>query len=231
MVAELEKPSDNVSWDNFVIPLEVSTEHLGRAWGIVNHLNSVMDTPELRAVYNDNQPKVTEFWTSLSQNEALFDKYKQLKANPDYVNLSPARKKIIDNALRDFRLGAPSCRNRKKNVSRRSRNSTPAVSTRFSENVLDATNDYQLMVDDVADLAGVPERRPASGAPPPPKQPAKPATCSPCTFQAISPCCNSPTSAACAKPSTGPAPPRPRKWARCFPNWKSGTTAAISRPF
>ena len=77
VVARLEQPADTVSWDDFVIPLEVATEHLGRAWGIVNHLNSVMDTPALRAVYNDNQPKVTEFWTALSQNEALFAKYKQ----------------------------------------------------------------------------------------------------------------------------------------------------------
>ena len=51
-VAKLEAPSDNVTWDNFVIPLEEATERLGRAWGIVNHLNHVADTPELRATYN-----------------------------------------------------------------------------------------------------------------------------------------------------------------------------------
>ncbi|MDB5959017.1 MAG: oligopeptidase [Massilia sp.] len=157
VVAELEQPSNNVNWDNFVIPLEVATEHLGRAWGIVNHLNGVMDTPELRAVYNDNQPKVTEFWTALSQNEALFDKYKQLKANPDYVNLSPARKKIIDNALRDFRLGGAELPASKKERFAEIQEQHAAVSTRFSENVLDATNDYQLVVDELADLAGVPE--------------------------------------------------------------------------
>src|SRR5687767_10896889 len=65
MVAQLEAPMDQVTWENFVEPLEKTTEKLGRAWGIVGHLNSVMDTPELRAVYNENQPKVTEFWTSL----------------------------------------------------------------------------------------------------------------------------------------------------------------------
>ena len=57
-------------------PLEEASERLGRAWGVVNHLNGVMDTPELRAVYNETQPKITEFWTALGQNEALFDKYK-----------------------------------------------------------------------------------------------------------------------------------------------------------
>ncbi|WP_426190116.1 M3 family metallopeptidase [Massilia sp. DWR3-1-1] len=157
VVSRLEQPADTVSWDDFVTPLEVATEHLGRAWGIVNHLNSVMDTPELRAVYNDNQPKVTEFWTALSQNEALFAKYKQLKANPDTVNLAPARKKIIDNALRDFRLGGAELPESKKARFADIQEQHAAVSTRFSENVLDATNDYQLVVADVADLDGVPD--------------------------------------------------------------------------
>lgn len=80
-VAQLEAPSDNVTWDNFVTPLENSTELLGRAWGIVSHLNNVVDTPELRATYNENLPKVTEFWTALAQNEALFAKYKALRAS------------------------------------------------------------------------------------------------------------------------------------------------------
>src|SRR3954447_25333218 len=104
VVARLEASTDTVSWTNFVEPLEQATERLGRAWGVVGHLNAVVDTPELRAAYNENQPKVTEFWTALSQNLALFEKYKALKAGAGYGALSPQRKKIIDNALRDFML-------------------------------------------------------------------------------------------------------------------------------
>ncbi len=156
VVAQLEAPSDQVTWDNFVTPLENATELLGRAWGIVSHLNNVVDTPELRATYNDNQPKVTEFWTELSQNEALFAKYKALRAADGFDALSPARKRIIDNAIRDFRMGGAELPAEQKDRFADIQEQHAAVSTRFSENVLDATNDYKLLVADEADLAGLP---------------------------------------------------------------------------
>jgi oligopeptidase A len=157
VVQQLEAPADSVSWDNFVVPLEESTERLGRAWGVVNHLNHVMDTPELRAAYNENQPKVTEFWTELGQNEALFDKYKQLRASGEFVNLSPARKRIVENALRDFRLGGAELPKKQKERFAEIQEEQAKLSTRFSENVLDATNDFKLLVTDEAELAGLPD--------------------------------------------------------------------------
>lgn len=160
VVAQLEAPAADdtaVTWDNFVVPLEEATEHLGRAWGVVAHLNHVMDTPELRAVYNENQPKVTEFWTELGQNENLFAKYKQLHAGPDFANLSPARKRIVENALRDFRLGGAELPEKQKERFAAIQEQQAALSTRFSENVLDATNDFKLLVTDEADLAGLPD--------------------------------------------------------------------------
>ncbi|UOD31044.1 M3 family metallopeptidase [Massilia violaceinigra] len=157
VVTELEAPSDDVTWDNFVIPLEEATEQLGRAWGVVSHLNNVVDTPELRATYNDNQPKVTEFWTALAQNETLFAKYKAIRASAAYETLSAARKRIVENALRDFRLGGAELPESKKQRFAEIQEQHASISTRFSENVLDATNDYKLMVEDVADLAGLPD--------------------------------------------------------------------------
>jgi oligopeptidase A len=157
VVARLEAPMDEVTWNNFVEPLENSTERLSRAWGVVGHLNAVVDTPELRAAYNDNLPKITEFWTELGQNLALFDKYKALKANPEYASLSPARKKIIENALRDFRLGGAELPDDKKARYAEIQEQQAALSTKFSENVLDATNDYKLYVENEAELAGLPD--------------------------------------------------------------------------
>jgi oligopeptidase A len=157
VVAQLEAPMPNVAWDNFVEPLENATEKLGRAWGVVGHLNAVADTPELRAAYNENLPKVTEFWTALAQNLALFEKYKALHSGAGFAALSPARKKIVENAVRDFRLGGAELPDDKKARFAEIQEQQAALTTRFSENVLDATNDYALIVESEAELAGLPD--------------------------------------------------------------------------
>jgi oligopeptidase A len=157
VVQALEAPAQQLSWDNFVVPLENATEQLSRAWGIVSHLNAVVDTPELRATYNENQPRVTEFWTELGQNLALFDKYRALLSSPEYASLSDTRKKIIDNAVRDFRLSGAELSADKKIRFAEIQEQLAALSTKFSENVLDATNDYELLIEDPARLVGLPE--------------------------------------------------------------------------
>src|SRR6202007_853850 len=90
-----------VSWESFVAPLEDANERLGRAWGQVAHLHAVLDSPELRDAYNANLPKLTQYWTELGQNQVLFEKYRALRNAKAFSSLSPARKKIIENALRD----------------------------------------------------------------------------------------------------------------------------------
>src|SRR5437868_13939034 len=92
------------TWRDFVQPLEDANERIGRAWGQVSHLHAVLDSPELREAYNANLPKLTQYWTELGQNQALFDKYKSLADSPEYPTLRTARRRIVDNALRDFRL-------------------------------------------------------------------------------------------------------------------------------
>lgn len=157
VVAELEKPAEEVTWDGFVTPLDDCTEQLSRAWGIVGHLCAVVDTPELRAAYNENIPVVTAFWTSLSQNLALFGKYKAIRQASSFDALPPARKQLVENTLRDFRLGGAELPDDKKKAYADIQEKMASLSTRFAENVLDATNHFELLVTDEKDLAGLPE--------------------------------------------------------------------------
>jgi len=94
-----------VTWNDFVEPLEDANERLGRAWGVVGHLNAVMNSPELREAYNANLPKVTQYYTELSQHQGLFAKLKALRASAGFEGLTRAQRKVVENELRDFRLG------------------------------------------------------------------------------------------------------------------------------
>jgi oligopeptidase A len=156
-VEHAESASTPATWVDFVQPLEDATERLGRVWGVVGHLNSVADTPELRAVYNENLPRATEFWTALGQNAALFAKYKALQTSAEFATLSAARKRIVEHAIRGFRLGGAElvspARERFAEIQERG----AALNQKFSENVLDATKAFTLDVTDEARLAGLPE--------------------------------------------------------------------------
>ncbi len=157
VVRQIEQPNTSIEWDHFVTPLEDATEKLSRSWGIIRHMNSVVDTPELRKTYNENLPKLTEFWTSLSQNIALFNKYLKLRNSDEFEKLSNVRKKIIENTLRDFRLGGAELAEEKKSRFAEIQEKMAAISTRFSENVLDATNASSFYIEDEETLSGLPE--------------------------------------------------------------------------
>jgi oligopeptidase A len=156
-VARAEAIETPAEWDAFVAPLDDANEKLGRAWGQVSHLHSVMDSPELREVYNANLQKITVYYAELGQNEALFAKFKTLKARPDFAMLSASRKKIVENELRDFRLGGAELPADKKGRFMQVQEELAQLSAKFEENLLDATNDFSLFIDDAAQLAGVPD--------------------------------------------------------------------------
>jgi len=144
------------TWDAFVAPLEDANERLSRAWGQVAHLHAVMDNPPLREAYNAALPRISQYWTELGQNQALFQKYKALRASAGFAALSPARKKIVENALRDFRLGGADLPLEKKQRYAEIQEELAKLSARFSENVLDATNAFGIVVGPER-IAGIPE--------------------------------------------------------------------------
>ena len=144
------------TWQAFVRPLENATERLSRAWGQVEHLHAVLDSPALREAYNASLSKITQFWTELGQNQRLFEKYRALKAAPAFAQLPPARKKMVENALRDFRLGGAELPADVKPRYAAIQEELASLSAKFSENVLDATNAYSILVEDEKRLAGIP---------------------------------------------------------------------------
>jgi oligopeptidase A len=144
------------TWESFVVPLAEAQDRLDRAWGEVSHLNAVVNTPALREAYNGNLPKITAFNTEFGQDERLFAGFHRLAAADDFARLDPARRRLIENELRDFRLtGAelePPAKARFKAVEEE----LASLAARFEDNVLDATNHYAVYVEDEAELAGVP---------------------------------------------------------------------------
>ncbi len=151
--------SDDVpsEWDDFVLPMEDANERLSRAWGPIGHLNAVMNSPELREAYNAALPKITQYYAELGQNLALFNKFRALRAAPAFASLSGARQKIIENELRDFRLGGAELAEDKKARFLEIQERLAELSSRFSDNLLDATNDYTLLIEAREALAGLPE--------------------------------------------------------------------------
>ena len=143
--------------------LDVATERLGRAWGTVGHLNAVADTPELRAAYNEDLPKVTEFWTRLGADERLYAKYKAIDAAPTLdARAAPGAR---ERAARLRAVGGAELHGRGQGaLRRRSRNGRPSCAQKFSEHVLDATDAFALLRRREDELAGVPARRRAGRA-------------------------------------------------------------------
>jgi len=159
LLVQAETALDQVTQDSFPSEwqaiakvLDVATERLGRSWSAVSHLNSVADSPELRAAYNAALPKVTEFWTRLGADERLYAKYKAI----DTASLNSAQQKAHLNAMRNFVLGGAELTGAAKERFAQIQERQAEVGQKFSENALDATDSYALFVS-AEELVGVPD--------------------------------------------------------------------------
>jgi len=149
---QVTAPDFPADWKAMASTLDVATERLGRAWGAVSHLNSVADTPELRAAYNEALPKVTDFWTRLGADERLYAKYKAM----DPATLTPEQARAHHNALQGFVLGGAELQGEAKARFAAIQERSAELAQKFSENTLDATDAYALYVG-TDELAGVPD--------------------------------------------------------------------------
>ncbi len=145
-------PDFPAQWEAMAQVLDVSTEKLGRAWAAVNHLNSVVDTPELRAAYNAVLPRVTEFWTRLGADERLYAKYKAI----DPQTLNDEQRQAVKNAVRNFVLSGAELSGAAKQRFAQIQERQAELQQKFSENALDATDAYAYYAS-AEELAGLPE--------------------------------------------------------------------------
>jgi oligopeptidase A len=143
-------------FDTLSRTLDVANERLGRAWGAIGHLKGVVDTPELRAAYNDNLPRMTEFYARQGADERLYAKYKAVAASPAAATLSPARQQALRHWLRDFVLSGAELQGEAKARFAQIQEELAALGQKFSEHVLDATDAYAYYAS-ADELAGVPQ--------------------------------------------------------------------------
>ena len=142
-IAEV-KAQTHTDWANTVERLTGITERVGRIWGVVSHLNSVVDTPELRAVYNELMPEITVFFTEIGQDIELYNRFKTIKNSPEFDTLSPAQKTKLNHDLRDFVLSGAELPPEQQAELAQLQTEGAQLSAKFSQNVLDATDAFAL---------------------------------------------------------------------------------------
>ena len=148
---------NNYNWDTLIQPLEDLDDRLDRAWSPASHLHSVADNEALRKAYNNCLPKLSDYATDLGQNEQLFEAYLQIFNSDEFKELTGAQKKIIENALRDFRLSGIDLNKAGKKTFRDIQQQLSRLQTRFEENVLDATHAWKKHISNPDELSGLPQ--------------------------------------------------------------------------
>ncbi len=157
LIERLTADTTPATWPDFAGALATGLEPFGRAWGIVGHLHSVNDVPAWREAYNEMLPEVSRFYAELGQNLKLFEKYKALRASPEYATLTREQKKVVENEVRDFRLSGAELPEEQKPRFQAIMEELSQLAAKFSENLLDATNAFAEIVTDEARLAGLPD--------------------------------------------------------------------------
>ncbi|NNJ93875.1 MAG: oligopeptidase A [Halobacteria archaeon] len=156
-VEDLLAANTTYTWANLVGPMEAMDDRISRAWSPVSHMNSVVNTDELRDAYNTCLPLLSEFGTELGQHEGLYRAYRQIADGEEYARLDSAQKKVIDNALRDFRLSGIELPQEQRDRFKAIMQELSKLASAYSDNVLDATNAWHRQITDESLLTGLPE--------------------------------------------------------------------------
>ena len=152
-----EKFKAEPTWDNVVAPVEESDDLLSKVWSVVSHLNSVNNTPDLRAVHDECLPILSEFSTWAGQYKPYFEVLKKIESSDAFSLLSKPQQKAIKNLIRDFKLSGIDLNEADQKTYAQIESKLSELTSRFSNNVLDATHGYTLHVTELEKLKGLPE--------------------------------------------------------------------------
>lgn len=155
-IENVADPATPAKWDTLVEPHEAASAKLWRAWSVAGHFNGVVNTPALRDAYNRCLPKITEFSTWVGLHHGLYDQYQKLRNSVHYETLPAVRQRIIELALRDFRLGGVQLEGEARRRYAALCDEEARISQKFSENCLDAVDEWHTLVTDADRLAGIP---------------------------------------------------------------------------
>jgi oligopeptidase A len=144
------------TWSGLVEPLTAMEEKLGWSWGIVGHLMGVKNSSELREAYETMQPEIVKFYSKLSQSKPLYEAFKELRDSADWDKFEPAQQRIIESSLKDFELSGVGLEGEAKERFNQIQLELADLSTKFSNNVLDATKAFKLKLTDKKDIEGLP---------------------------------------------------------------------------
>ncbi|MDR2625101.1 MAG: M3 family metallopeptidase, partial [Zoogloeaceae bacterium] len=156
LIQRLTAPETPANWEDFAAPLHVGLERLAWAWGVVGHLHSVLDVPAWRDAYNAQLPEVSRFYSEMGQNLALFEKYRALRDSTGFERLDCARRRIVENEIRDFRLSGAELADADKPRFAAIMEELSTLAAKFSENLLDATNAFSEVITQEEDVRGLP---------------------------------------------------------------------------
>ena len=155
-ISRLESIED-LSWDNFIQPLELMDDRLNKAWSPVRHLNSVKSSDELREAYNECLPLLSEYSSEISHNRVLFGRYKKLVEADNFQLLTPAQQKTLKDALLYFRLGGVDLSDEDKKTYQSLQKKLSELTTHYEDNLLDSTQSWNMHLSDDSRLAGLPD--------------------------------------------------------------------------
>ncbi|RDH82675.1 MAG: oligopeptidase A [endosymbiont of Galathealinum brachiosum] len=151
------KSEKNIEWNSFIKKLETLDNYLSRVWSPVSHLNSVMNTDDMRKAHDQCLPKLSAYSTEQSQNSDLYKAYNSIRESEEYNQLDNANKKVINNALLKFKLNGVALSEEQKKEFKEIKTNLSSLKSKFEQNVMDATQAFQIHIEDESQLSGLPD--------------------------------------------------------------------------